>query len=82
VLSVLLSAIVLAVPLGRLNLSDLAIPPCRSFGAHVLIDDNPRYALECAEARQGLKYWLNLSKFTRYGGTVHIKIRQNSVLFI
>jgi len=22
---------------------------CRSFGAHVLIDDNPRYALECAE---------------------------------
>jgi hypothetical protein len=50
VLSVLLSAIVLAVPLGRLNLSDLAIPPCRSFGAQVLIDDNPRYALECAEA--------------------------------
>ncbi|XP_026438797.1 uncharacterized protein LOC113337296 isoform X2 [Papaver somniferum] len=23
---------------------------CRSLGAHVLIDDNPRYALECAEA--------------------------------
>lgn len=23
---------------------------CRSFGAQVLIDDNPRYALECAEA--------------------------------
>ena len=22
---------------------------CRSFGAQVLIDDNPRYALECAE---------------------------------
>lgn len=23
---------------------------CRSLGAHVLIDDNPRYAMECAEA--------------------------------
>ena len=26
----------------------MAIPPCRSFGAQVLIDDNPRYAMECA----------------------------------
>ena len=26
----------------------IAIPPCRSFGAQVLIDDNPRYAMECA----------------------------------
>ena len=24
-------------------------PVCRSLGAQVLIDDNPRYALECAE---------------------------------
>eukprot|EP00951_Prasinocladus_malaysianus_P005852 scaffold41197_cov40-Prasinocladus_malaysianus.AAC.1 len=23
---------------------------CKSIGAHVLIDDNPGYALECAEA--------------------------------
>uniref|UniRef100_A0ACD5YJZ9 Uncharacterized protein n=1 Tax=Avena sativa TaxID=4498 RepID=A0ACD5YJZ9_AVESA len=29
---------------------------CRSFGAQVLIDDNPRYALECAEA--GMKVLL------------------------
>ena len=26
----------------------IAIPPCRSFGAQVLIDDNPKYAMECA----------------------------------
>ncbi|GJN29411.1 hypothetical protein PR202_gb17637 [Eleusine coracana subsp. coracana] len=36
-------------PFVGLNLSALAIPRCRSFGAQVLIDDNPRYALECAE---------------------------------
>ena len=32
----------------KTNLFARAIPPCRSFGAQVLIDDNPRYAMECA----------------------------------
>ena len=32
----------------KTNLFAMAIPPCRSFGAQVLIDDNPRYAMECA----------------------------------
>lgn len=27
---------------------------CRSIGAEVLIDDNPSYAVECAQVRRGL----------------------------
>ena len=37
-----------SVSIYKTNLFAIAIPPCRSFGAQVLIDDNPRYAMECA----------------------------------